>query len=54
MRAVLYGTMAQITVDDPEYVRHRTVDGDGRIYVGREYANRDFRVILEEIDDTKE
>ena len=42
--------MGEYTATDPELVKERTVDGDGRIYVGREYSDRRFRVILEEIE----
>ena len=43
--------MGDYIANDPVLVKERTVDGDGRIYVGREYSDRRFRVILEGVDE---
>lgn len=43
--------MSKITVENPELVKRRTVDSGGRVYVGRDYEDEEFRVILERIED---
>jgi len=43
--------MATITIDDPDTVSTKKVDGQGRVYVGRDFRGRDVRVVVEVIDD---
>jgi hypothetical protein len=45
---------SKIIVEDPEYVQKKTVDGNGRLYLGKEFAEMDVRVILEVLDDEEE
>lgn len=48
---LLCSEMGNYTAEDPVLVEELSVDGDGRIYVGRKYSDRDFKVILEGVDD---
>ena len=42
---------SQVTIDNPEMHAKKSVHSDGRIYLGREYANTDVRVTIEVLDD---
>jgi hypothetical protein len=42
---------SKIIVEDPEYVQKKTVDGNGRLYLGQEFAGMDVRVILEVLEE---
>lgn len=46
--------MAEIRIDDPDLYERKTVDGEGRIYVGREFANKDVKIVIEAIEETEE
>ena len=43
--------MSEITIHDAEMHQRKSVDSNGRIYLGREYANTDVRVTIEVLDD---
>lgn len=43
--------MATITIEDPDSVTTKKVDGQGRVYVGRDYRGKRVRVVLETIED---
>lgn len=38
--------MTSTTVDDPDIVETKNVDGNGRIYVGQDYAYDSVEVVL--------
>lgn len=43
--------MGQVIVDDPdEHRTNRTVDGQGRVYIGSEYAGSTVNVVVEVVD----
>lgn len=44
-------TKSKVIVEDPDYVRKKTVDGNGRLYLGQEFAERNVRVVLEMLED---
>lgn len=39
------------TIEDPELVEKMTVDKEGRLYLGKDYAGEHVRVCVEMIDD---
>ena len=43
--------MAEYTITDPEFVARKNVDGQGRVYIGKEYAKKEVRIVVEEIED---
>ena len=40
-----------VTVEDPDFVQTKGVDGSGRVYLGGDYANATVRVVVETIED---
>lgn len=40
-----------VTVDEPDYVQTKTVDSSGRLYLGKDYASAEVRVVVERLDD---
>jgi hypothetical protein len=46
--------MAQIRIEDPELYTTKTVDDSGRIYLGKEYSNKQVKIAIERVDDTNE
>jgi hypothetical protein len=43
--------MGQHIVDDPELVETKPVDNRGRIYLGTEYAGKDVKLVIEEVNE---
>jgi hypothetical protein len=39
------------TVEDPDLVTSKNVDGNGRVYLGTDYADKKVRVVVERLDD---
>ena len=39
------------TIDDPELVEKLQVDKEGRMYLGKAFANKDVRVCVEVLED---
>ena len=39
-----------VTVEDPDFVQTKGVDGSGRVYLGGDYANATVRVVVETIE----
>jgi len=39
------------TIDDPELVEKLQVDKEGRLYLGKDFANDNVRVCVERIND---
>ena len=46
--------MAEVKVENPELHDEKTVDNRGRVYVGKEFAGKDVRIIVEVVDDEPE
>lgn len=46
--------MAHITIDDPELYTEKTVDGSGRIYLGKEWAGDRVKIVIESVVDSGE
>lgn len=42
--------MSEIRIDDPEIHGKKSVDSNGRVYLGQEYAGRDIRLTVELLD----
>lgn len=40
-----------VTVENPEYVQTKSVDNAGRLYLGKDYAGAEVRVVVERIED---
>ena len=40
-----------VTVEDPDLVETKTVDGEGRLYLGRDYGGEDVRIVVERVAD---
>ena len=41
--------MSQVTIDDPLYHQEKTVDGQGRLYIGKDHAGEKVRVTVERV-----
>lgn len=49
--SVAYGVSTmEVKTDNPEMVETKTVDGQGRLYLGRHLAGEDVRVVVERMD----
>lgn len=42
--------MSEITIEDPDLVKKKQVDSQGRVYVGREYAEKNVQFILKVLE----
>lgn len=42
--------MAEYVIQDPDLVETKSVDGSGRLYLGKEHAHSDVRIVVEFID----
>ena len=40
-----------VTVEDPDFVETKGVDGSGRVYLGGDYADATVRIVVETIED---
>jgi hypothetical protein len=38
-----------VTVEEPDYVQTKSVDKAGRLYLGKDYAGAEVRVVVERI-----
>lgn len=43
--------MAEIRIEDPEIYDSKTIDSQGRLYIGREYAGKRVKIVVEEVED---
>lgn len=43
--------MAEITIDDPDYFEKTETDKQGRLYLGKDFANKEVRVAIEVADE---
>lgn len=43
--------MATITIEDPDTHGTKTVDGQGRLYLGKRYAEKDVKFTIEVIEE---
>lgn len=43
-----------VTVDDPEVVTKKNVDSSGRLYLGRDFADKRVRLVVEVLEETPE
>lgn len=43
--------MAELTITDPDLHAEKNVDGDGRVYIGREFAGDSVTITVERHDD---
>lgn len=41
--------MSQIIVEDPDLYEEKEVDSSGRIYLGKDWANRRVKVVVETV-----
>lgn len=46
--------MPTVSVDDPEEVDVKKCDGEGRLYLGQGYENKEVSYIIEEIKEIEE
>jgi hypothetical protein len=46
--------MAKIVIEKPELHETKTVDQQGRVYLGRDLAGRDVEIVVEVVDDEPE
>jgi len=42
--------MSEVTITDPELHSEKTVDGQGRLYIGREHAGKRVRITVERLE----
>jgi len=42
--------MARITIEDPEELKKKLVDSQGRVYLGKEYKNERIRFVFEVLE----
>lgn len=42
------------TVEDPDMVAKKNVDKDGRVYLGKSFAESEVRIVVEVIEDAKQ
>lgn len=47
-------SMGTVTIDNPVEYRKKNVDSQGKIYVGKDYAEKEARVVIELVEDTSE
>lgn len=43
--------MSEYTITDPESVEKKTVDNQGRVYLGKEFKNKHVRIAVEILDE---
>lgn len=43
--------MTQIIIDDPDLYEKFEVKDDGRIYLGKDWAGKKVKIVIEEIDE---
>lgn len=46
--------MSQVTIENPLYHQEKTVDGQGRLYIGQAHAGERVRVTVERVGDDDE
>lgn len=46
--------MATVTVDDPERMETKKVDGSGKVYVGNAWAGQNVRLIIESVEEIED
>lgn len=42
-------TMGTVIVDDPKFTGEKSVDGNGRVYLGEGYESKKVKIVIEEI-----
>lgn len=47
-------TMGTVTVQDPETYTKKSVDGSGKLYLGRDYAGKQVKFIVETVEEKDE
>ncbi len=43
--------MAKITIEDAEKRERKKVDSSGKLYLGKDYADREVCYVIEEVED---
>lgn len=43
--------MTDIRVDSPDLYTTKRVDKEGRMFLGKEYVDRQFEIVLKEVDE---
>lgn len=43
-----------VTVDEPDLVTDKSVDSSGRLYLGRDFADKHVRLVVKEMDAVEE
>lgn len=43
--------MSEIRVEDPDLYTKKDVDNSGRVYLGKEWAGREVKIVVELVDD---
>lgn len=46
--------MATVTIDDPERMDAKKVDGSGKLYVGNAWAGKEVKFVIESVDELDE
>lgn len=41
--------MGTVIVDDPKFTGEKSVDGNGRVYLGEGYESKKVKIVIEEI-----
>ena len=47
-------TMGTVIVDDPKFTGEKSVDGNGRVYLGEDYKSQKVKIVIEEIIEDEE
>ena len=45
--------MSEIRIDDPKLVKQVQIDDEGRVYLGRDWAGKQIRLVVEDMGESE-